>query len=66
MCRRDGSWTDTKVSELVMGDLIQLKGGDVIPADAKVDNQPPLLCTRQKHALQRGAQDSGGHELRDD
>ena len=36
LCRRNGSWTDTRVSELVVGDLIQLKGGDVIPADAKV------------------------------
>lgn len=36
LCRRDGAWTDTRVSELVVGDLIQLKGGDVIPADAKV------------------------------
>lgn len=39
MCRRDGAWQETKVSELVVGDLIQLKGGDVIPADAKV-----ILC----------------------
>ena len=35
MCRRDGAWKETKVSELVVGDLIQLKGGDIIPADAK-------------------------------
>lgn len=36
MAKRNGQWQDVKVSELVVGDLIQLKGGDVIPADAKV------------------------------
>ena len=44
MCRRNGQWQETKVSELVVGDLIQLKGGDIIPADAKV-NPPPLPLT---------------------
>lgn len=43
MCRRDDNWTDIRVSDLVVGDLIQLKGGDVIPADAKVKPMHTLL-----------------------
>ena len=35
-CKRDGEWREIEARELVPGDLIQLKGGDVIPADAKV------------------------------
>lgn len=35
-CKRDGTWKEIEARELVPGDLIQLKGGDVIPADAKV------------------------------
>jgi hypothetical protein len=33
---RDGEWKQTEVRELVPGDLIELKGGDVVPADAVV------------------------------
>lgn len=33
---RDGQWVDLAVRELCMGDVIQLKGGDVIPADARL------------------------------
>lgn len=36
VCRRNGAWKTVKVTDLVVGDLIQLKGGDVIPADARV------------------------------
>ena len=36
LCKRDGKWVELPVKELVVGDLIQLKGGDVIPADARV------------------------------
>ena len=36
LCRRDGAWADLPVRELVPGDLIQLKGGDIIPADCTV------------------------------
>ena len=35
MCKRDGTWAIMGVKDLVVGDLIQLKGGDVIPADCK-------------------------------
>lgn len=39
-CKRDGEWQEIEARELVPGDLIQLKGGDVIPADAKVKANP--------------------------
>ena len=35
-CKRDGAWKEVEARELVPGDLIQLKGGDVVPADGKV------------------------------
>ena len=33
--KRDNDWKEVPARELVPGDVIQLKGGDVIPADAK-------------------------------
>ena len=36
MVRRDEKWAEIAAAELVPGDLIALKGGDVIPADARV------------------------------
>jgi H+-transporting ATPase len=36
LCKRDGEWKEVETRELVPGDLMQLKGGDVIPADAKL------------------------------
>ena len=48
-CKRDGQWKEVEARELVPGDLIQLKGGDVIPADAKVTFPPitkaPILLS---------------------
>ncbi|MGM9952342.1 MAG: HAD-IC family P-type ATPase [Intestinibaculum porci] len=38
MVYRDGSLKQLAVSELVLGDVIALKGGDQIPADARVIN----------------------------
>lgn len=35
MVCRDGRWQELPVRELVPGDLVALKGGDVIPADCK-------------------------------
>lgn len=35
-CLRNGKWGPLLVKELVPGDIIGLKGGDVIPADSKV------------------------------
>ena len=34
--KRDGEWATLEVRELVPGDVIELKGGDVVPADAMV------------------------------
>lgn len=36
MVKRDGQWNEVDIRELVPGDLIDLKGGDVVPADAMV------------------------------
>lgn len=36
MVCRDGRWQELPVRELVPGDLVALKGGDVIPADCKL------------------------------
>lgn len=33
---RDGEWKELAARELVPGDVIALKGGDVIPADCQV------------------------------
>ncbi|MGC1545953.1 MAG: plasma-membrane proton-efflux P-type ATPase [Candidatus Acidiferrales bacterium] len=33
---RDGKWVEPKVSELVPGDVIRLKLGDIVPADARL------------------------------
>jgi H+-transporting ATPase len=34
--KRDGKWDRIKARELVPGDLISVKLGDVVPADAKL------------------------------
>lgn len=34
--KRDGKWKTLEVRELVPGDVIELSGGDVVPADATV------------------------------
>lgn len=34
--KRDGKWQQVPARELLPGDIIALKGGDVIPADAQV------------------------------
>lgn len=36
MVKRDGQWNEVDIRELVPGDLIDLKGGDVVPANAMV------------------------------
>jgi magnesium-transporting ATPase (P-type) len=38
--KRDGRWKTLEVRELVPGDVIELKGGDVIPADGEVSPSP--------------------------
>jgi H+-transporting ATPase len=34
--KRDGKWQDPKASEVVPGDLIRLRLGDIVPADARL------------------------------
>jgi len=34
--KRDGKWTDPSAKELVPGDIIRLKLGDIVPADARL------------------------------
>ncbi len=40
--RRDGKWTSIAARELVPGDLIRLRIGDVIPADAVLNDGDPI------------------------
>ena len=41
--RRDGKWVTPPARELVPGDLIQLKLGDIVPADARLLDGDPML-----------------------
>lgn len=68
-CRRDGRFTRVLVAELVPGDLISLRGGDIVPADAEwssgdvleVDQAAltgeslPVLVPRDRHGSSSGA-----------
>ena len=40
--KRDGKWTTPKASELVSGDVIRLRLGDIIPADARLLAGDPI------------------------
>jgi H+-transporting ATPase len=40
--KRDGKWTDPSAKELVPGDVIRLKLGDIVPADARLLPGDPL------------------------
>ncbi|MDE1798095.1 MAG: plasma-membrane proton-efflux P-type ATPase [Candidatus Micrarchaeota archaeon] len=35
-CRRDGQWGRIPAAQLAAGDLVELDGGDVVPADVKI------------------------------
>lgn len=39
---RDGRWTEEDASVLVPGDIISIKLGDIIPADARLMDGDPL------------------------
>lgn len=41
-CKRDGRLLDLPSRELVPGDLIILKGGDIVPADSKLHEGEPM------------------------
>mgnify|MGYP000117915986 CR=1 FL=1 len=40
--RRDGNWTEVPARELVPGDLIRVRLGDIIPADARFQEGDPV------------------------
>ncbi|MGB8539582.1 MAG: plasma-membrane proton-efflux P-type ATPase [Acidobacteriaceae bacterium] len=40
--KRDGKWTTPKASELVPGDVIRLRLGDIVPADARLLDGDPV------------------------
>ena len=40
--KRDGKWVTPPVRELVAGDVIQLKQGDIVPADARLLDGDPM------------------------
>ena len=40
--KRDGKWADPKASDLVLGDVIRLRLGDIVPADARLLNGDPV------------------------
>lgn len=40
--KRDGGWTTIEARELVPGDLIRVRNGDIVPADARVFQGDPL------------------------
>jgi len=58
---RDGAWTSLPARELVPGDVVRLRAGDVVPADAKIAagslaaDQSAL--TGESLAVEKGAQD---------
>ena len=51
MCCRDSQWSEVDVKQLVPGDLIQLKGGDVIPADANVSMPACVAAATNRKAF---------------
>ena len=40
--KRDGAWSDVAARELVPGDLVRLRIGDIVPADAKLLAGDPI------------------------
>jgi H+-transporting ATPase len=40
--KRDGKWTTPKASELVPGDVVRLRLGDIVPADARLLTGDPI------------------------
>ena len=45
--KRDGKWTNPKASEVVPGDVVRLRLGDIIPADARLLNGDPVEVARR-------------------
>jgi H+-transporting ATPase len=48
--KRDGKWVNPKASEVVPGDVIRLRLGDIVPADARLlDGQVRRRCVFRLH-----------------
>lgn len=45
---RDGTWSEEDASVLVPGDIISIKLGDIIPADARLLEGDPLKIDQVK------------------
>jgi len=48
---RDGKWSEEDASVLVPGDIISIKLGDIIPADARLLEGDPLKIDQVKLAV---------------
>jgi len=48
---RDGKWSEEEASVLVPGDIISIKLGDIIPADARLLEGDPLKIDQVKLAV---------------
>jgi H+-transporting ATPase len=49
--KRNGEWKTIEASELVPGDIISIKLGDVIPADARLVCKEKFLVVEKKRVL---------------
>jgi H+-transporting ATPase len=47
---RDGKWTEEEAVILVPGDVVSIKLGDIIPADARLLEGDPLKIDHVLHA----------------
>jgi H+-transporting ATPase len=58
---RDGAWTTVPARELVPGDIVRLRAGDVVPADVQVANSSlaadQSALTGESLAVEKGAGD---------
>ncbi len=48
---RNGSWTEEEAAILVPGDIISIKLGDIIPADARLLEGDPLKIDQVLSAI---------------
>lgn len=49
---RDGKWSEEDAAILVPGDIISIKLGDIIPADARLLEGDPLKIDQARHVTE--------------